>query len=584
LDDITVIDPAGGSGAFLNQVHTFLTIQHANRIKENISQVFTGSNMDKGVEFNLNKNILNNNLFMVDLQPESVEIAKLSLWLKTARVDEKLNNLDQNIKCGNSLVSDKIIGGELALNWNKEFPNIMKNRGFDIIVGNPPWVFARDQNFDDRTKDFYLKNYKLCNYQINTYLLFIEKSYSLLKVNGYLGFVLPNTWMTISTFEPLRKFILENTADIKVLNIMYKAFEDASVDCSILIFKKSKSNTIQFGEFSKDSVELFEKVDVERVNKDTRIFNISEFKNIKNTNWVDKLENNSLRLNDLAIVKSGLVAYEVGKGNPIQTEEMKNDRIYHSNIKFDESWSKYLEGSDVNRYELNWNNNFIQYGKNLAASRDVLLYNQIRILVRQIPSQPPFSINACLVEENMMINDRNSMIITSFKNDPNYILGCLNSKILSKWFLLKFDKLQRGLFPQFKVNELAQFPIPKATDIEQEVVAELVKELIQNKQHIKKVISDTLVSIFYELGIKEGIINILKKDKTLLNFMNLEFSKFSEELSKKNIVIMLSKRATILEYFNEQKLLVNNQLKSIDNLDQNIEKLVSQLYGAELVD
>jgi TaqI-like C-terminal specificity domain len=390
--------------------------------------------------------------------------------------------------------------------------------------------------------------------------------------------------MTISTFEPLRKFILENTADIKVLNIMYKAFEDASVDCSILIFKKSKSNTIQFGEFSKDSVELFEKVDAERVNKDTKIFNISEYKNIKNTKWINKLENNCVKLTELSTVKSGLVAYEVGKGKPIQTEEMKNDRIYHSNIKSDESWSKYLEGSDINRYELSWNNNYIQYGKNLAAPRNFNLYNQIRILVRQIPSQPPFLINACLVDENMMMNDRNSMIITSFKNDPNYILGCLNSKILSKWFLLKFDKLQRGLFPQFKVNELAQFPIPKANDIEQKEVAELVKELIECKQDIKKVISDTLISIFYELGIKEDKINNLKKEKTLLNFMNLEFSKFSEELSKKNIVILLSKRTAIFEYFNKQKLLINNQLKSIDSIDQNIENLVSQLYGVELLD
>jgi tRNA1(Val) A37 N6-methylase TrmN6 len=581
LDDITIIDPAGGSGAFLNQVHTFLTIQHANRIKENISDVFTGSNMDKGIEFNLNKNILNNNLFMVDLQPESVEIAKLSLWLKTARVDEKLNNLDQNIKCGNSLVSDKIIGGELALDWNKEFPNIMKNGGFDIIVGNPPWVFARDQNFTDDLKKYYNSNFKISEFQLNTYVLFIEQAFKLLNKNGYLGFVLPNTWLTNGTFEQLRKFILENTSEIKVINILDKVFEDAGVDCSILIFKKSEPNLIEFGEMENKKITLYDKVPVIKVNKKNCIYNISEYKNQNNSDWLNKFEENTIPLKSVSKIKTGFEAYGLNRGIPAQTELMKGQRIYHSKEKLDDSWSKYLEGSDVKRYEIDWSNSYIQYGKNLAAPRILDLYIQKRILVRQIPSKPPFCINAAFTNEDKLFNDRNSMIILDFEYDEYFILGCLNSKVLSKWFILKFDKLQRGTFPQFKANELEIFPIPLVTEKIQKQVTNLVLSLINEKKTILKLQENVFKSIFYKIGLSEEISTKLLKLNSLCNLSEINFTLFNSELEKNKIYIELKKIKEIKEYYTSQQNVLNNILKNIESVDSQIENLVSSLYGVE---
>jgi type I restriction-modification system DNA methylase subunit len=84
--------------------------------------------------------ILENNLFGVDLNEESVEIAKLSLWLRTAQKNRKLNDLSNNIKCGNSLIDDPEIAGEKAFNWQQEFPQIFAKGGFDVIIGNPPYV------------------------------------------------------------------------------------------------------------------------------------------------------------------------------------------------------------------------------------------------------------------------------------------------------------------------------------------------------------------------------------------------------------------------------------------------------------
>src|SRR5581483_6668930 len=87
-----------------------------------------------------NRSILLNNLFGVDLNQESVEITKLSLWLKTARSSEPLQNLDKNIKCGNSIVDDPMYAKARAFKWEEEFKDILTGGGFDVIIGNPPYV------------------------------------------------------------------------------------------------------------------------------------------------------------------------------------------------------------------------------------------------------------------------------------------------------------------------------------------------------------------------------------------------------------------------------------------------------------
>ena len=92
--------------------------------------------------FDIKKSILENNLYGVDINEESVEIAKLSLWLRTAEKGRKLSDLNHNIKCGNSLIDDPEIAGEKAFDWKKEFPEIMKAGGFDVVIGNPPYVRA----------------------------------------------------------------------------------------------------------------------------------------------------------------------------------------------------------------------------------------------------------------------------------------------------------------------------------------------------------------------------------------------------------------------------------------------------------
>ena len=123
LLNITILDPACGSGAFLNQALDFLISEH-QKIDNLRAQL-----LEEGLVFaDITSDILENNIYGVDINEESVEIAKLSLWLRTAQKGRKLNTLNNNIKCGNSLIDDQEVAGEKAFNWQNEFPEIFKEK------------------------------------------------------------------------------------------------------------------------------------------------------------------------------------------------------------------------------------------------------------------------------------------------------------------------------------------------------------------------------------------------------------------------------------------------------------------------
>lgn len=141
---------------------------------------------------------------------------------------------------------------------------------------------------------------------------------------------------------------------------------------------------------------------------------------------------------------------------------MKVNRVFHSTSQKTSKYYKYLQGRDVCRYHIRWSGEYLHYGEHLAEPRtNFHLFDSKRILVRQIPSKPPYCINSVLTKE-LYLNDLNSINVINIKDMPEYIVAVLNSRVTSFWFVHKFGKMQRGIFPQFKVNELKQFPIPDA--------------------------------------------------------------------------------------------------------------------------
>jgi len=199
--------------------------------------------------FDTDKSILENNIFGVDINEESVEIAKLSLWLRTARKDRTLSDLNSNIKCGNSLIDKQEIAGEKAFNWNNEFPEIMQNGGFDVVIGNPPYVASR--SISESEKEFYYQNYKSAIYQINLYLLFFEKTINLTQSSGLCSMIIPNTWLVNRTLNLFREYVINNFSLLQIVDLTKtNVFQDAVVLPVIYVIKHGKTQNLSIREFS----------------------------------------------------------------------------------------------------------------------------------------------------------------------------------------------------------------------------------------------------------------------------------------------------------------------------------------------
>lgn len=478
LAHIQVLDPACGSGAFLIQALDYLN--HENQQSATHRHAQDSHKGSPDTEETLQPSFFYKNIYGVDIDPESVEITKLSLWLSGTGKKEDLAVLDHHIQCGNALIDDPVLAGKDAFDWYAHFPQLFYGgikpstassktsekqvsppAGFDVILGNPPWVFARGGNFDQKTKAYYYHHYKLARFQINTYALFIERSFQLLRAGGYLGFIIPNTWLTIDCFSPLRKFLLENTGDIKIINIFRRVFKQAQVDCCLLVFKKTPNNRITLGEIKESSnpyISWLGHFTKQQLQAPRFIIHFSYFKNPLIQGIIAKVKCNSSPLKEWARVSTGVKVYQTGKGHPPQTDKIKKKRTFHTSQCLNETYKKYLAGRDVGRYALFWSGEWVAYGDWLAEPRKSIDFSAPRILVRQIPASPPYCIRAMYTDQEY-INDINSMVVSDCRISPLFILACLNSKLTSFWFIHTFDKLQRAVFPQFKVHELADFPI-----------------------------------------------------------------------------------------------------------------------------
>ena len=373
--------------------------------------------------------------------------------------------------------------------WHTWFYDVFANGGFDVVIGNPPYVFARnsdEKGITQEDKNIYYKKFQLAKYQINLYHLFVEQGVNLLSPKGIFAYIIPNNWMTINTNKDFRKYILAKS-NIKITNFYKKVFEAADVDSSILIFSKSSNNSDIYllDATQVDKIELVKKTTTSKLlsGKDC-IINIELYRNDTFIDIIERIEDSSQHLKSYCDVKAGLQAYEVGKGFPVQTEEMKKERVYHSPNRISEQYYEYIDGNDVKRYMLTWERGeYLLYGDNLAAPRkDWSLFSSPRILVRQIPSKPPYCINACFTDK-VILNDRNSMNIINIRCNPLYLLAVLNSRAVSFWFIHKFGKLQRGLFPQFKINELASFPIPLTSLTLEAKLANLANTIMEAKRN-----------------------------------------------------------------------------------------------------
>ena len=541
--NIKVIDPACGSGAFLITAFEFL-LNYNKYLDDKIFDLVGTSDLFS----DRTKEILQNNIFGVDLNKESVEITKLSLWLKTADKNKTLASLENNIKCGNSLIDDPEIAGDLAFNWEKEFPEVFANGGFDIVVGNPPYVLCQPSNTSEQTLKFY-NGFEVSSYKIDLYHLFFEKGIILSKNNAYISFITPNTYLVNKYNLKLREFILKNTQIKEIINYKNIVFEDANVDVSTIILKKinSSNESIKILLSSKNENKIIlEKNQNDWLKDSERIFNLKKEFPINFSNCIS--------LKEIAKTYFGIQAFDKKSSISLKKEN--------------EKYLPIIDGADIFRYQIAKYNQYFNFiDDNIKSGGDYKVYEKERIVVRQIGKTPIIGYcGANILTSNTIYN----IFSTTDKFDLKYLFSLLNSKLLKKYWEYKYND-NKNLFPKIKGYQLDDLPLVNISLEKQQPFIEKADKMLS----LNKELQD-LSQKFQRMLLRK--FELEKLSTKLQEWYLLDFSDFIKELKRLKVKLSLSQESEWEEYFLEEKskaIAIDSEIKATD---KEIDSMVYKLY------
>jgi type I restriction-modification system DNA methylase subunit len=583
LLQITICDPACGSGAFLNEALDFLISEH-NYIDELKTRLLGG-----GLQFpDIENTVLEKNIFGVDLNEESVEIAKLSLWLRTAQPRRKLNDLSNNIKCGNSLIDSKAVAGDKAFNWRVEFPDIFSRGGFDVVIGNPPYVDIKA--LDNDLVKYLFSEYKTAENRINLYSIFIEKGFELVKDGGFLSYINPNSILVNSSYTKIRKLLVDHVTTI--VKLPDGVFKDAIVETIIFELRKNtKERDVKTLIYPKNEHISF--IDVGLLEKAER----SNWKNTANCNYniyvsqeqqiiLNKLDKNSRKLGNIADFTLGITPYDKYKGH---SQELIKSRGFHSPTKLNEEYKPLISGANIIRYLVSPEAvEYIKYGDWLGAPREERFFTDPRIIVRQIVSGNPLRIYAGYTDQALYFTQIGfSIIPRESEIHVKVLLAILNSKLLNFFHKYSYLDLEKELFQKILIANCKKFPMPYQIEPDEE--AQIVRVVEQIISLTKEKIGFISKFSIYVKSTQQISIN-----RKIQKWNELEFNDFLKELNKAikssnkerakedlEPLPTLTKKDEFewLELFEEKKKKAQELQTQIDQLEKEIDQMVYALYG-----
>ena len=552
LLQITILDPACGSGAFLNAALQFLMKEH-KLIDEMETKVSGYSIQFQDVE----NSILENNLYGVDINEESVEIAQLALWLRTAKPHRKLNSLNQNIKCGNSLISDPAIAGDKAFNWQEQFPKVFERGGFDVVIGNPPYV--RPHYLKDDVKHHLWKQYQTYERKADLYVCFMENALKLVKDNGFASYIVSDGWLRLDSFEQIRKYVLQNASVLQIVDFTKDVFESAAVKTCIFVFQKGviPNNVLQSAVID-DKVDL-NNIDYHPIRQEA--FN-STYKNVfdlsideASSMLKNKTQTISQPLGELFSLSFGLKTGD-------------DERFLTLDPSLSTDCKKLVRGADINRWTIDFKGEYVIYqpeqmraNKNTARPGTAERFEQPKVLVRDTGG----GLMATYDDSAYYVKD--VIIIEEEEKSPRLLKALailLNSKLL-RWYY-------ETTFPTLHVqrDELASLPIPNLDDSEKlasfaDTMLSLNKQLQEKRSRFLRRLSENM----------EGV----KITSALQTFDQLDFKAFVAELKKQKINLSLAQQDEWEDYFNQYRNDCQQLSEQIATTDREIDQRVYELYG-----
>ncbi len=464
--DRTYLDPACGAGIFLKAC-----------LKK-----FPG-NSDQKLAF------IKSSLFGCDINSQALEVSTFLLQVEALKslpivnLNEPLPDLRPNFTCQNSLIT--------------KFP-----QKFDYIFCNPPFGLSRNQQIEEIELQMLVTlNNWLFTGKLNKYLLFIIKCFQLLKVyGGTLGILTPNAWLGIRDGESLRRFLVRERGLIKILCFEKKIFPKLGVETIISVISKRPAESVAIKMYTRECGFLRSK------NLDYQII-IKSKNTLIPTNWepsfselFEKLQSTTTPLASYPLKLTPTIAmqvYSLGRGNPPQSAETVKENSFHSEMIKSRNSYPYLNGKDLNSFEINWSGQYLDYGPWVAEFQDLSRYNSSRLVIREVLGKPPYMIKAAIVTETFLYNRS----ILHLHSDDSKILPLMaaifNSQFASFYFLIKGRKANRKIFPKIVLDDLKDFPIPNNLNFNSKKLAKLLQNPLTT---LNRSLLDKLVYKQYSLG------------------------------------------------------------------------------------
>lgn len=490
LTALRIVDPACGSGVFLIMAFDYLKaeLQQVNtKLAELSGTGMAGDLLDPDSE------ILTHNLFGVDVNSESVEIAKLSLWIKTARRGKVLDSLDANLRVGDSLIEDASFAYRShGFEWKTAFPEIFASGGFDVVLGNPPYV---RMELIKPMKPWLEKRYEVVSDRADLYAYFFERGIKLLKPGGRLGFISSSTFFKTGSGAPLRDFLRTKATLETVVDFGdHQIFEGVTTYPAILTMRAGSpppGHDLQFWKIGEMPTDSF---------ADTFADAAKPFPQeaLGRGSW--ELEGDALRtlrakitagkptLNE--VYGSPLYGIKTGLNEAFVIDTPTKERLCRDDPRSAELLKPFLEGKDLKRWRAESRGLWIIYiPKNRVriddypAIRDWLLPFKDKLEKRATKQewfelqQAQEAYSARISQPKISYPHFSSVQLFAFErsgafsNDKSYfcpsadafLLALLNSNCL--WFILSnIAPAVRGGFHELRVQYVETLPIPPATD------------------------------------------------------------------------------------------------------------------------
>ena len=592
LLQITILDPACGSGAFLNAALQFLMAEH-KLIDEMEAKVAGSAIVFQDVE----NSILEHNLYGVDINEESVEIAQLALWLRTAKPHRKLNSLNENIKCGNSLISDPAIAGDKAFNWQEQFPQVFERGGFDVVIGNPPYVSAATQMansfMESQRKGIIDSNIFISLYQKwDLYIPFIELGIChLCKEGGLCSMIVPYPLTNQLYGQKIRQMLINDFHLYELTDLRgIKVFDDAIVTSTIFFVEKCKEET---------EITISKMID-SSLQKDYSKTKESLIQDLKNYVWnLDKDTKKTDRhsqmnvLGDFCYISKGMVLNADEK--TAKGEFKKEDLV--SLTKDDIHCREYVEAKDIDRYVIN-RIRYLEYETERSPyqlSRPTFreLYDCPKLLTNKIGSlKVVLDTNRLLCDQTNRIcvlwKDLNGVENTSINNSVKKYSNVSRSELVSLSSTIEIKFLLVLLNSKYANYLLNSIRGSGNIDVNPEYIRNIpIPSITLESQHLFVGLADTILSLNSQLHEKrsrflrrlsenlEGV----KITTALQTFDQMDFADFVAELKKQKIRLSLSQQDEWEEYFNKNVSECQQLSAQIAQTDNEIDQRVFDLYG-----